>query len=106
MERKILAIQGILDNARERAADFFCGIRFGLKSRIMNRICQHCDEIIIGNAYHVTSEEEGIALLDMIVCSLCAAEAKSLQLHTEQITSESMEALSLYERLRRPRVSV
>ena len=36
----------------------------------MDRICQHCGELITGNAYRVTSEEEGISLLDMIVCSL------------------------------------
>jgi hypothetical protein len=40
----------------------------------MDRICQHCGELIVGNAYRVTSEEEGITLLDMIVCSLCFME--------------------------------
>ena len=42
----------------------------------MNRVCQHCGELIVGNPYRVTSEEEGITLLDMIVCSLCFMEAK------------------------------
>jgi hypothetical protein len=51
----------------------------------MNRVCQHCGELIVGNAYRVTSEEEGITLLDMIVCSLCYMEAKRLRLHTEEI---------------------
>ena len=41
-------------------------------------------ESIVGNAYRVTSEEEGISLLDMIVCSLCFIEAKSLRLHAEE----------------------
>jgi len=50
----------------------------------MDRICQHCGELIVGNAYRVTSEEEGISLLDMIVCSLCFIEAKSLHLHAEE----------------------
>ena len=26
-----------------------------------DRICQHCGELIVGNAYRVTSEEEGIS---------------------------------------------
>jgi hypothetical protein len=26
----------------------------------MNRVCQHCGESIVGNAYRVTSEEDGI----------------------------------------------
>jgi hypothetical protein len=55
----------------------------------MNRVCQHCGELIAGNAYRVTSEEEGITLLDMIVCSLCFMEAKRLRLHTEEINVRS-----------------
>ena len=51
----------------------------------MDHTCQHCGELIVGNAYRVTSEEEGITLLDMIVCSLCFMEAKRLRLHTEEI---------------------
>jgi hypothetical protein len=35
----------------------------------MDRICQHCCDLIVGNAYRVTSEEAGITLLDIIVCS-------------------------------------
>ena len=42
----------------------------------MNRVCQHCGELIVGNPYRVTSEEEGITLLDMIVCSLCFMEGE------------------------------
>ena len=51
----------------------------------MERVCQHCGELIVGNAYRVTSQEDGITLLDMIVCSLCYMEAKRLRLHTEEI---------------------
>ena len=50
-----------------------------------DRICQHCGALIAGKAYRVTSEEDGETLLDMVVCSLCAMEAKRLQLHTEEI---------------------
>jgi hypothetical protein len=51
----------------------------------MDRICQHCGELIIGDTYRVTSEDEGIPLLDLVVCSLCSMEAKRLRLHTEEI---------------------
>ncbi len=54
----------------------------------MNRICQHCDEEIVGSAYHVTSEYDGVPLLDMIVCASCASVARSLRLPTEEITPE------------------
>jgi len=53
----------------------------------MKQHCQHCGELIVGNAYRVTSEEDGIALLDMIVCSLCSMEAKRLRLHTEEVNA-------------------
>lgn len=55
----------------------------------MNRACQHCGELIVGKAYRVTSEEGGITLLDMIVCSLCSMEAKRLRLHTEEVNGKS-----------------
>ena len=51
----------------------------------MNRVCQHCGELIVGNAYRVTSDEDGMTLLNMVVCSLCSMEAKRLRLHTEEI---------------------
>jgi len=51
----------------------------------MNRVCQHCGELIVGNAYRVTSEEEGMILINMVVCSLCAVEAKRLRLNTDEI---------------------
>src|SRR5262245_48457970 len=60
--------------------------------KAMDRICQHCGEPIVGNAYRVTSEENGITMLDMIVCSLCFMEAKRLRLHTEEINLTSKQA--------------
>jgi hypothetical protein len=42
----------------------------------------------VGNPYRVTSEEDGVILLNMIVCSICAMEAKQLQLHTEVIDAK------------------
>jgi ribosome-binding protein aMBF1 (putative translation factor) len=60
----------------------------------MKQNCQHCGELIVGNAYRVTSEEAGITLLDMIVCSLCSREAKKLRLHTQKmnVTSKQLSA--------------
>ena len=58
----------------------------------MDRNCQHCGELIVGNAYRVTSEEDGITLLDMVVCSLCFMEAKRLRLHTQEINLKSKHA--------------
>ena len=57
--------------------------------KTMDRNCQHCGELIVGKAYRVTSEEEGITLLDMIVCSLCFMEAKRLRLRTEEVNIRS-----------------
>lgn len=54
----------------------------------VNRICEHCDGEIVGNAYHVTSEYEGESLLDMTVCAVCASVAKSLALRTEEIAPQ------------------
>jgi RNase P subunit RPR2 len=55
----------------------------------MDRICQHCGELILGNAYRVTSEDQGITLLNMVVCSLCFMEATRLHLHAEAINVRS-----------------
>jgi RNase P subunit RPR2 len=55
----------------------------------MDHICQHCGDLIIGDAYRVTSEDQGIPLLDLVVCCLCCMEAKRLRLHTEEINLRS-----------------
>ncbi len=55
----------------------------------MKPVCQHCGELIVGNIYRVTSEEEDTTLLNMVVCSLCAMEAKRLRLHTVEINLRS-----------------
>ena len=55
----------------------------------MNTICRHCDGFIVGKAYRVTSEDEGIIMLDMIVCRLCFMEARKLGLHAEVMASRS-----------------
>jgi RNase P subunit RPR2 len=72
----------------------------------MDRICQHCCELIVGNAYRVTSEEAGITLLDVIVCSLCCMEAKRLHLHAEEINISSTEASARNRASHRPRLGI
>jgi hypothetical protein len=70
----------------------------------MDRICQHCGQLIVGNSYRVTSEEEGITLLDMVVCSLCAMEAKRLRLHTQELAVRSKRASARNRVSHRPRL--
>ena len=43
----------------------------------------------MGNAYRVTSIEEGITMLDLVVCYPCFMEAKRLHLHAEKIDVRS-----------------
>jgi hypothetical protein len=71
-----------------------------------DRICQHCGALIAGKAYRVTSEEEGISLLDMIVCSLCFMEAKRLRLHAEQINVRSKQAAARNPGSHHPRLGI
>jgi RNase P subunit RPR2 len=49
-----------------------------------NQVCEHCDELYQGTAYRVTSEEDGVILLDMIVCHSCSIEARRLGLETRE----------------------
>jgi RNase P subunit RPR2 len=72
----------------------------------MDRICQHCGQLFVGNAHRVTSEEEGITLLDLVVCSLCSMEAKRLQLHTEEINVRSKEVSARNGASHRPRPGI
>ena len=73
--------------------------------KTMDRICQHCGKWIVGNAYRVTSQEEGIRL-DMIVCSLCSMEATRLHLHAEAINVRSKEASARNRGSHRPRLGI
>jgi hypothetical protein len=70
----------------------------------MDRTCQHCGELIVGNAYRVTSQEEGITMLDLVVCSLCSMEAKRLRLHTEEINLRSKHLSARNRVSHRPRL--
>jgi hypothetical protein len=59
----------------------------------MKRVCQYCDEEIVGTAYHVTSESDGVVLIEMIVCAACASVAKGLRLRTQKVTPEHVETV-------------
>jgi hypothetical protein len=51
----------------------------------MKFFCRHCDELAVGQPYRVTSEEDGVILLNMTVCRPCCEQAKALGLHSESI---------------------
>ena len=71
---------------------------------IMNHTCQHCGELIVGNAW-VTSEDKA-SLLDMVVCSLCFMEAKRLHLHAEEINVGSKQPSARNRGSHHPRLGI
>jgi hypothetical protein len=46
----------------------------------MEFVCRRCNDITKRNPYRVTTEDEGVVLLNMVVCSSCARLAKRLGL--------------------------
>jgi hypothetical protein len=50
-------------------------------------LCDHCEGPLIGNAYRVLSEEDGVRLLDMVVCHSCYVEARRIGLKTAELGS-------------------
>ena len=50
-------------------------------------ICEHCLQPTIGKVYRVTSEDAGIVILDLVVCSVCCREAEKLGLKTTELDS-------------------
>ena len=51
----------------------------------MEFVCRHCEGTATGSMYRVLSEEDGIVLLDMVVCRSCYDEARQLGLDGEEI---------------------
>ena len=49
----------------------------------MEFVCRHCEKIAWGQSYRVISEQDGIILLDMIVCRPCYEQAQELGLRSE-----------------------
>jgi hypothetical protein len=47
--------------------------------------CERCDESLTGNCYRVTSETDGLILLDLVVCDECCLAATELGLETTAI---------------------
>ena len=51
-----------------------------------NIICGHCEGILLNRkAYRVWTQEDGVILLDMVVCYACKLEAQKLGLNTERV---------------------
>jgi hypothetical protein len=46
----------------------------------MEFVCRRCNDITKRNPYRVTTEDAGVVLLNMVVCSSCARLAKRLGL--------------------------
>ena len=53
----------------------------------MKFVCGRCNHITKQNPYRVTTEDAGVVLLNMIVCSSCARVAKRLGLPAVKMTS-------------------
>ena len=53
----------------------------------MDFICRRCDRITKQKLYRVTTEDTGVVLLNMLVCSSCARVAKKLGLPTVKMES-------------------
>ena len=66
----------------------------------MEFLCRHCDGIVEGARYRVLSEEDGVILLDMIVCRPCYDQARELGLHGEEVTSDEQLAPGPASRMR------
>src|SRR4249920_1591380 len=54
-----------------------------------SRLVASCEHLRVGGVYRVTSKQDGITLLNLVVCSLCSIEAKRLRLHSEEISISS-----------------
>ena len=53
----------------------------------IHTLCDHCEGPLIGKAYRVISEEDGVRLLDMVVCHACYLEARKIGLETLELDS-------------------
>ena len=53
----------------------------------MDFICRRCNHITKQKLYRVTTEDAGVVLLNMLVCSSCARLAKKLGLPTVEVES-------------------
>lgn len=51
----------------------------------IEKLCDHCEGPLTGKAYRVMSEEDGVRLLDMVVCHSCYLEARRIGLDTAEL---------------------
>jgi hypothetical protein len=49
-------------------------------------LCDHCEGPLTSKAYRVLSEEDGVRLLDMVVCHACYLEARRIGLETAELS--------------------
>jgi hypothetical protein len=55
-----------------------------------NITCGDCEGILLNKrAYQLWTEEYGLILLDMIVCSACKLEAEKLGLNTDEVKTSA-----------------
>jgi hypothetical protein len=50
--------------------------------------CDRCREVCVGPSYRVVSENDGVLLLDMVVCYVCYREASQLGLETQRVEQQ------------------
>lgn len=73
-----LFLNGLLSIGRRKAMDF---------------ICRRCNHITKQQVYRVITEDAGVVLLNMLVCSSCARLARKLGLPTVKVESESADKI-------------
>ena len=54
----------------------------------MDFICRRCNHLTKEKLFRVTTEDAGVVVLNMLVCSSCARLAKELGLPTVEVESE------------------
>jgi len=67
--------------------------QYGIFLAVIGRMeirCQRCCGLTYGEAYCVTSEEDGAVMLKMIVCHPCYVEAKRIGLQAQHITNPNL----------------
>ena len=53
----------------------------------MGLICRRCDRITKQKLYRITTEDAGVVMLNMLVCSSCARQARKLGLPAVKMES-------------------
>ncbi len=58
-----------------------------------NATCDHCEGVLLNNkAFRVRTQDDGLVLLDMVVCYACNLEAKNLGLETDELQASDAES--------------